>query len=43
MRNLIGILALALSLMPSAMFAQVSNNNDSDIAGWIFLFADKHS
>ena len=28
MRNLLGILAFALSLMPSAMFAQVSNNNE---------------
>ena len=31
MRNLIGILALALSVMPSAMFAQVSNNNEDGV------------
>ena len=31
MRNLLGILAFALSLMPSAMFAQVSNNNEDGV------------
>lgn len=31
MRNLLGILALALSVMPSAMFAQVSNNNEDGV------------
>ena len=31
MRNLLGFLALALSLMPSAMFAQVSNNNEDGV------------
>ena len=31
MRNLLGILAFALSVMPSAMFAQVSNNNEDGV------------
>ena len=31
MRKLLGILAFALSLMPSAMFAQVSNNNEDGV------------